>query len=229
MRTYFEEYHCYQRIDRLSLRSIRNELKRKRLMETRSEKNKQIVENIQKRNPLFPKRYYRHMEEILNMPTVKPLPFVYHISRSENRTAIIQDGLIKGNGFKECPAVFANNSIIDNYRSFYPLYLDQGVRFDYDIWRIETENLGVKWHIDPANEFEGRDDDFFICTFSDIPAKALTLFRIVPTKFCVDGIHIYNELVEFRIKEHKLTSRLIDWNHEILPVLNRKSLNQKLY
>ena len=227
MKTYFEEYHCYQKIDCLSLRSIRNELKRKKVKEARSKNSKHIVENVQKRNPLLPKRYFRHMEEILNMPTVKPLPFVYHISRSENRTSIIQNGLIKGSVFKECPAVFANNSIIDNYRSFYPLYLDQGVRFDYDIWRIETSNLDVKWHVDPANEFEGRDDDFFICTFSDIPAKALTLFRIVPTKFRVDGINICNELVEFRIKEHTLTSRLIDWNHEILPVLNRKTFNPK--
>ena len=129
---------------------------------------------------------------------------------AENRNNIALYGLEAWRSDKK--AVFANNQHFSNVGGFCPYNLDGSFHLRYNLWQIDTSAVKVDWHLDPF--LPGEEN--FICTFSNIPAKALTLFDVLPTKLkSANSLGDINGMLieEVRIVENKSIRRLIDRNH----------------
>lgn len=149
-------------------------------------------------------------EDYLNLPAVKPIRYVYHISPAENRDSIDRLGILSRNDvrfgpkFNYPPAVFANNLDALNNLFWWPFFeemfdYDDPYYLDwfYDIWEIDTRLCKSIWYSDPGL-FKNNDHIF---TFDDIPREAIRLVRQEPAEQRVrlcDGVastYIWNGLI----------------------------------
>ena len=143
------------------------------------------------------------LPRMMRQEKVIPDRYVWHVTDDQNsdfkRFSIAKEGLKAGYGnFK---AVFANNGL-SSITHFYPLnievYMWRQCRDYYrpflrdmdeamllcDFWRIDTHAFNAEWSLDPNMKSYNRSyKNSFICTTQDIPADALSLYKVDPDVF----------------------------------------------
>ncbi len=211
MKTIYNNKQILQQLDSITL----HELIKSTNENISIKKNKQ---NALKKLTLLKKEYpfcgeenYNSILQILTSDTIKPLRYVYHLTRPEKRNSIARFGLQANNSRSK--AVFANNQHFSNFLNFYPFIEYFGDPVEMDIWQIDTSIIKSKWHIDPFL----RKDPCYICTTENIPPKALRLFKAFPTKAKTTSLHWCQlgslEIEEIRIEEDASTARFMDRLH----------------
>lgn len=132
----------------------------------------------------------------LNLTSIKPRRYVYHVTRASHRLDIMFNGVLPLFKKSEYSLAFANNMHPrQSVGNFWPLPIDmydisyeygdwtlQAFFSGYDYWRIDTVKANVEWYIDPFMESDchtyrcGKPENF-ICTPSVIHADALDLME----------------------------------------------------
>ena len=129
-------------------------------------------------------------ELFLREEIIKPLRYVWHVSRIENRESILEYGIMKRNANR---AVCVNNMKLDDFtiKRFWPLPIDiwdycfswqteMPFLSFYDFWRIDTNKVECVWKIDPFMRTDYKHYDLrtfwdYACTKTNIPPTAIEL------------------------------------------------------
>jgi len=126
----------------------------------------------------------------LKEQVIIPMRYVWHVSRKKNRSSIQTKGIIKRNVDY---GVFANH-FKPNYETInlmWPLPIDEfdcsGIDLNtfyllYDFWRIDTRAYEAEWRTDPflRNDLKAyhlRSPNDYLCSLTNIPARAIHLYR----------------------------------------------------
>ncbi|ALI98081.1 hypothetical protein [Rufibacter tibetensis] len=130
-------------------------------------------------------------EDYLHKPTIRTNRYLYHVTPFDTRDAIDRLGILSRNDighgprFGYPPAVFANNTSVEEYFIWWPIvdyyfdYLFSGIDpdqllWEYDIWEIDTRIANTKWYEDPGTGSQNSS----VFALDDIPREAIRLVRL---------------------------------------------------